>query len=92
MYWALLFAWTFLPNAAKVYLYYRIYSKYWDTLGPHHISSKERASPFSYLAICLKSAGREVNSEDSDQTPQSVASDLGLHCLHRSVCPNIYGY
>ena len=22
-----------------------------------------------------------ANSEDSDQTPQSAASDLGLHCL-----------
>ena len=25
----------------------------------------------------------------SDQTPCSVVSDLGLHCLLRPVCPNI---
>ena len=24
--------------------------------------------------------------------PHSVASDLGLHCVLRSVCPNILGY
>ena len=38
-----------------------------------------------------------VNSEDSDQTPHSVASDLGLHCLSlsrkndaRFICANAY--
>ena len=31
-----------------------------------------------------------VNSVDPDQTPRSAASDLGLHCLPRSVCPK-YG-
>ena len=25
-----------------------------------------------------------ANSEDPDQTPRSVASDLGQHCLHMS--------
>ena len=38
-----------------------------------------------------------VNTEDSDQTPHSVASDLGLHCLslprkndERFICANGY--
>ena len=26
-----------------------------------------------------------ANSKDPDQTPRSVASDLGLHCLHMSL-------
>ena len=29
-----------------------------------------------------------ANSVDPDQMPHSVASDLGLHCLLRPVCPN----
>ena len=29
-----------------------------------------------------------ANSVDPDQTPRSAASDLGLNCLLRSVCPN----
>ena len=29
-----------------------------------------------------------ANSGDADQTPRSAASDLGLHCLIRPVCPN----
>ena len=33
-----------------------------------------------------------ANNVDPDQMPHSVASDLGLHCLLRPVCPNIYGY
>ena len=36
---------------------------------------------------CLKAA-RVANSVDLDQTPHSVASDLGLLCLLRPVCPN----
>ena len=31
-----------------------------------------------------------VNSVDPDQTPHIAASDLGLHCLLRHVCQNIY--
>ena len=30
-----------------------------------------------------------ANSVDPDQMPCPVASDLGLHCLFRPVCPNI---
>ena len=29
-----------------------------------------------------------ANSVDPDQMPHSVASDLGLHCLQRPICPN----
>ena len=31
-----------------------------------------------------------ANNVDPDQTPHSAASDLGLHCLPRSVYLNIY--
>ena len=33
-----------------------------------------------------------ANSVDSDQTPQSAASDLGLHCFLRPVFPYTYGW
>ena len=35
---------------------------------------------FSFL-FCFKKIFLLANSEDPDQTPRSVASDLGLHCL-----------
>ena len=31
-----------------------------------------------------------ANSVDPDQVPQNVASDLGLHCLLRPVCPSTH--
>ena len=34
-------------------------------------------------------ANGKANSEDSDQTALEEQSDLGLHCLHRTVCPKI---
>ena len=46
------------------------------------------------MNVC-KIAGWVANSVDPDQTPRSAASDLGLHCLLRSVFPNTqskYGY
>ena len=33
-----------------------------------------------------------ANSADPDQTPQNAASDLGLHCLLRPVCPNTWDH
>ena len=33
-----------------------------------------------------------ANSIDPDQTPRSAASDLGLHCLQKPICPNTKGY
>ena len=32
-----------------------------------------------------------ANSVDTDETPHSAASHLGLYCLLRPVCPNTYG-
>ena len=31
------------------------------------------------------------NSLDPNYMPHSVASDLGLHCLLKSLCPNTWG-
>ena len=39
----------------------------------------------------LKTAGQVANSVDPDQMPHSVASDQGLHCLLKPICPNISG-
>ena len=33
-----------------------------------------------------------ANSVDPDQMLHSAASDLGLHCLQMSICPNTSGY
>ena len=33
-----------------------------------------------------------AGSIDPDQMPSSAASDLGLHCLQRPICPNTKGY
>ena len=44
-----------------------------------------------YLLMYLNIAGRVANSIYPDQTPRSAASDLGLPCLLRSVCPNTSG-
>ena len=33
---------------------------------------------------------RTANNIDPDQTAPQEQSDLGLHCLHRPTCPNIY--
>ena len=35
-----------------------------------------------------KIVGWVAHSVDPDQTPHSAASDLGLHCLLRLICPN----
>ena len=42
----------------------------------------------SLLSVSLcKIAERVANSVDPDQTPRSAASDLGLRCSLRFVCP-----
>ena len=33
-----------------------------------------------------------ANSVDPDQMPHYAASDLGLHCFQRPICPNTKGY
>ena len=43
----------------------------------------------STTSWCLYNiAGCMANSVDPDQMPRSAASDLGLHCLQRPICPN----
>ena len=44
-----------------------------------------------YPILCLKISGWVANSVDPDETPRSVASHLGLHCLLRHVCPKTNG-
>ena len=71
---------------------YRIYPKYSDTSTPYHIlCTKIWTSTIHYPMLCLKIAGWVANSVDPDETPCSAASHLGLYCLLRPVCPNIYG-
>ena len=70
---------------------YRIYPKYSDTSTPYHICTKIWTSTIHYPMLCLKIAGWVANSVDPDETSRSVASHLGLYCLLRPVCPNIYG-
>ena len=41
--------------------------------------------------LCLKIAGWVANSVDPDETLCFAVSHLGLYCLLRPVCPNIYG-
>ena len=74
-----------------IVLLYRIYRKYSDTSTPYHLCSKIWASTIHYPMLCLKIAGWVANSVDPDETPRSAASHLGLYCLLRPVCPNIYG-
>ena len=76
---------------AQLNQHYRIYPKYSDTSTPYHICSKIWTSTIHYPMLCLKIAGWVANSVDPDETPHSAASHLGLYCLLRPVCPNIYG-
>ena len=48
-------------------------------------------TPFNYLSMCLKTAGWAASNPDLDQKLLSVASDMGLHCLLRPICPNTIG-
>ena len=43
----------------------------------------------STFLMCLKNCWWVPNSIDTDQMLNSVASDLGLYCLLRHICPNI---
>ena len=68
---------------------YRINPKYWNTLFTYHTFPKIWNSPFYYLFIVWNIAVCIENSVDPDQTPRSAASDLGLYCLQRYICPNM---
>ena len=54
---------------------------------PHSLTHTPKISHKSILLPVNVSniTGCVMNSVDPDQTPQYVASDLGLHCLRRSV-------
>ena len=69
---------------------YSIYPIYWDTLTTYFIPPKIWTAPFDNLLMCLIIAGWVTNSVDADQTLCSVESDLGLHCLFRSVFMKTY--
>ena len=79
-----------LPTVSSP-LNYRIYSKYSETATPYHTCSKIWTSTTYYPMLCLKIAGWAANRIDPDETPRSVASHLGLHCLLKPVCSNICG-
>ena len=40
---------------------------------------------FIIIIVRRKKSELKANSEDTDQTPRSAASDLGLHCLPMSL-------
>ena len=54
-----------------------------------HISFRQEPV---YIVLCLKTAVQVANSVDSDQMLHSAASDQGLHCLIKFVCPNTVCY
>ena len=62
-----------------------IYPKYWDTFSPYHNAEQVH---FTNCWCVQNTAGWVANIVDPDQTPQSAASDLGLHRLLGRVCPN----
>ena len=67
--------------------FYRIYPKYWDSITTYILLVKFENS-FYYLLICLIYCWMSDNVH-SKEMPHSMAPDLGLHCLHMPVCPNI---
>ena len=81
---------------------FHFHGKFWIHLVSigYPIYPKESQNPYYLYYISLqqvhlgllgnmcKIVGRVTNSVDPDQTFCSAASDLGLHCLLRPVCPN----
>ena len=68
----------YIKQVIEVQISYCIYPGYWDILIAYILVLKSEQAH-------LQTVGRVANSVDPDQTPRSVASDLGLHCLIRSV-------
>ena len=76
----------------RSYFYRRKYNSLYDSkYRIYPICSKIWTSTIHYPMLCLKNAGWVANSVDPDETPRSAVSHLGLYCLLRPVCPNIYG-
>ena len=67
-----------------------IFSKYLDTFFLPHYCCKILTSKIYYSLLCQKIAVWVANNVDTDETPHSVVSHLGLHSLLRLVCPNTY--
>ena len=72
---------------------YHVYPKYWDILILCHTCPKIWTSPFLlHVAVpknCWMGRWQTVQTE---QAPHSVAPDLVLHCLLRSISPRNQAY
>ena len=55
-----------------------------STLWTSHFLIEGVSGSFSLLLCFIEIPVFNAKSVDPDQTPRSVASDLGLHCLHES--------
>ena len=67
---------------------YRIYPKYWGTLTPYYPSPNINFELSALVPInMLKKLLDACQTVDPDQKLHSMASDLGLYCLLRPVCP-----
>ena len=53
--------------------------------GQVHFLYKWCLLSFYYYHVFIENSELNANSADPDQTPHSVASDLGLHCLPMSL-------
>ena len=71
---------------------YRIVPKFSD--ASKHCCNLPKIQPTrSNLRVFFqKDANGIANSEDPDQTAPEEQSDLGLHCLPRSICPKTLRY
>ena len=57
-------------------------------VNPYHFLFENLNKYNSPTEGVSKIACRNANSVDHDKAPRSAASNLCLHCLLRSVCPN----
>ena len=71
-------------NICNNFLFACIYPKNWDIATPSY--SPPNSWQVSLSLVCLKLLNGWP-TVDPDQIRHSAASDLGLHCLLRSVCP-----
>ena len=67
-----------------LYSKYCIHPKYWDVLSIYHTCPKILNSHLDVSKMLLYVW---QNSVDPDQTMHSAASDQGLNCLQKPVCP-----
>ena len=67
-----------IPSDLIVCIYYRTFLRYSDIIPLHN-------------TMFLKPTGCVTSSVGHDQTPPSVVSDVALHCLLRTIRPDIQG-